>query len=131
MATVADEDRIMRVWTPIILRTILIAATVALIGGMLAMAAQPPGYYVRRFRAVQAGIALHRQQNWSDIASTAAHGDPHSIMTIGLIILTLVPLGRVAFTFSLFLKQGDRIFVVATAYVLAGLIAGVMLGRIG
>jgi uncharacterized membrane protein len=102
-----------------------------LIAGMLAMAAQPPGYYVRRFRAVQAGSALHQQQNWSNIASAAARGDPHSIMTIGLIILTLVPLGRVAFTFCLFLKQGDRVFVTATAYVLTGLLAGVVLGRIG
>jgi uncharacterized membrane protein len=131
MARVADEDRILRVWTPIILRTILIAAMVTLIGGVLAMAAQPPGYYVRRFRAIQAGKVTHQQQNWSAIASTAAHGDPHSIMTIGLIILTLVPLGRVAFTFVFFLKQRDQIFVIATAYVLAGLIAGVMLGRIG
>ena len=126
-----EEDRILRVWTPVILRTILIAATAALSGGMLAMAAQPSGYYISRFRAVQAGTAMRQPQDWSAIGSAAAHGDPHSILTIGLTILTLVPLGRVAFTFFLFLKQRDIIFVLATAYVLAGLVAGVMLGRIG
>ena len=40
-------------------------------------------------------------------------------------------IGRVSFTFVLFLKERDRIFAVATAYVLAALIAGVVLGRIG
>ncbi len=40
-------------------------------------------------------------------------------MTIGLLILTPVPLGRVAFTFILFVKERDRIFALATAYVLS------------
>jgi uncharacterized membrane protein len=40
-------------------------------------------------------------------------------MTIGLLILTPVPLGRVAFTFSLFVKERDQIFALATASVLA------------
>jgi uncharacterized membrane protein len=131
MDVIADEDRILRAWTPVILRTVLIAATTVLITGMLAMAAQSPGYYIKRYQAVRSGMALHESQNWREIALGAAQGDPHSIMTIGLILLTLVPLGRVAFTFFLFLKERDHIFVLATAYVLAGLIAGVMLGRIG
>jgi uncharacterized membrane protein len=126
-----DEDRILRDWTPVILRTILIVAAIVLIVGMLAMAAQSPGYYVGRFRAVQNGTAVHARQNWSVQWRDAVHGDPHSIMTFGLLILTLVPLGRVAFTFFLFLKERDGVFVAATAYVLAALITGVMLGRIG
>jgi hypothetical protein len=48
---------------------------------------------------------------------------PSSIVTIGLPVLTLVPLGRVAFTFVLFVKERERIFALATAYVLAALIA--------
>ncbi len=58
-------------------------------------------------------------------------GDPHAIMTMGLYVLTLVPLVRVAFTFVLFLKEQDFVYVAATAYVLAGLVVGVMLGRVG
>jgi len=37
----------------------------------------------------------------------------------------------VAFTFFLFLRERELVFVAATAYVLLGLIAGVVLGRIG
>ncbi len=58
-------------------------------------------------------------------------GQPHAVMIIGLYVLTLVPLARVAFTLVLFLKERDFIYVAATAYVLAALIMGVMLGRVG
>lgn len=129
--SIEEEDRILRTWTPLILRTILFAATIILIAGMAAMAAHSPGYYVHRFRAAQDGNAVHVRQNWTQMITDASQGDPHAIMTIGLLVLTLVPLGRVAFTFCLFLKQRDKVFVIATAYVLAGLIFGVMLGRIG
>ena len=113
------------------MRTILIVAAFVLIAGMISMAAQSPGYYVKRFHLAQSGSAVHAREDWSQTIRDTVRGDPHSIMTIGLIVLTLVPLGRVAFTFFLFLKEGDRVFIAATAYVLAGLIAGVMLGRIG
>jgi len=129
--SIQDEDRILRTWTPLILRTILIVATVVLIAGMVSMAAQSPGYYVSRFRAAQAGTAVHAHLDWSQLALDAIGGNPHAIMTLGLLVLTLVPLGRVAFTFFLFLKQHDRIFVIATAYVLTALVFGVLLGRIG
>ena len=131
MAAIAEEDRILRVWTPLILRTILIVATIVLLAGMVAMATWSPGYYVERFHAAQLGSTAHETQNWVQTARDATHGNPHALMTIGLLVLTLVPLGRVAFTFFLFAKEGDRIFTLATAYVLVGLIAGVMLGRIG
>ena len=38
---------------------------------------------------------------------------------------------RVAFYLFFFIKTRNRAFVVFTAYVLAGLVAGVLLGRIG
>jgi uncharacterized membrane protein len=46
-------------------------------------------------------------------------------------ILTLVPLTRVAFCLLFFIKTRNKAFVVFTAYVLAGLAAGVLLGRVG
>ena len=97
---------------------------------MAAMATMAPGYYVNRFHAVQHGL-IHENEAWSQLVYGVRHGDPHAIMTFGLFILTLVPLARVAFTFLLFLKERDFVFVAATAYVLAGLIVGVVLGRIG
>lgn len=125
-----EENRILRVWTPILLRTILIAATVVLAVGLFLMATYAPGYYVQRFRAVQAG-RLHAPESFAQIIGGALAGEPHAVMTLGLFILTLVPLARVAFCFLLFLKQRDHIYVGLTAYVLIGLIAGVLLGKIG
>jgi len=128
-ASISKEDQTLRQWTAIILRTVLLVATIVLVVGLLATVFAAPGYYVQRFRSAQEGRG-HHQLEWSQMAAAAFHGDPHSIMTIGLLVLTLVPLGRVAFTFFFFAKQGDRVFAMATAYVLAALIAGVMLGRI-
>jgi uncharacterized membrane protein len=125
-----EEDRILRVWTPILLRTILIAATIVLVIGLFLMATKAPGFYVERFHAVQAGH-LHPPERFSQEIARALQGDPHSVMTCGLFILTLVPLARVAFCFLLFTKERDYTYVVFTAYVLIALMAGVMLGKIG
>jgi uncharacterized membrane protein len=124
------EDRILRAWTPLILRTLLIISAAVLVLGLILMGTSAPGYYVQRFHAAQHGRA-HISQEWVELGRAALKGDPHSVLMVGLLVLTLVPLGRVAFTFILFVKERDRIFALATAYVLAALIAGVMLGRIG
>jgi uncharacterized membrane protein len=130
MAAPDKVDQILRHWTPLILRTLLSISAIALTIGLITMAASAPGYYVGRFQAAQHGQGSIRQE-WSQLGEAAIKGNPHSIMMIGLLVLTLVPLGRVVFTFILFLKEGDRIFALATAYVLVALVAGVMLGRIG
>src|SRR5260370_36365576 len=88
------------------------------------------GLFVHRLRAVQAGDG-HVDETWTRLVDRALQGVPLSVMTIGLMILTLVTLARVAFTFFLFLRERELVFVSATAYVLLGLIAGVVLGRIG
>jgi len=128
--TLNEEDRIMRVWTPILLRTILIVSAIVLVVGLFLMATKTPTFYVERFRAIQAS-KLHPNETLSQDISEALAGDPHSVMTLGLFILTLVPLARVAFCFLLFLKERDYTFVGLTAYVLIALAAGVLLGRIG
>ncbi|MGH8011073.1 MAG: DUF1634 domain-containing protein [Candidatus Binataceae bacterium] len=127
----SEEDRILRVWTPVILRTILIVATVALIVGLVMMIWRNPAFYIGRFDEIQKGIGIHHKEALSVLILTAVRGNSHAILTLGLMILTLVPLGRVAFTFVLFLKERDQVFIVATAYVLIGLIVGVVLGRVG
>ncbi len=130
-STTTDEERILRVWTPVILRTILIAAIVVLLFGLFSMAWQSSGYYVAHFHRLQGHANYQHRESWSSLASTALHGDPHGIMTIGLMVLTLVPLARVAFCFLLFVKERDGIYIALTAYVLIGLVAGVVLGRVG
>ena len=47
-----DEDRILRVWTPVILRTVLVAAGIVLIAGIIAISLTP-GEYAMHFRAMQ------------------------------------------------------------------------------
>lgn len=131
LRTADEENRILRHWTPLILRSILITAMAFLVVGLTLAATRSPGYYVGRFRLVQSGKTIHAATNWAGLTMGAAHGDPRAIMTLGLVVLTLVPIARVAFTFVLFLKERDAVFVMATAYVLAGLIAGILLGRIG
>ncbi len=126
-----DEERILRVWTPVILRTILVVAAALLVVGLISMAWQSPGYYVSHFRRLQGNSRYQNREGWSDLVLNGIHGEPHAIMTVGLMVLTLVPLARVAFCFFLFLRQRDMTYVFLTAYVLMGLIVGTVLGRVG
>ena len=124
-----NEDRILRFWTPILLRTILVVAAAILIFGLFLMTSKPD-FYVSRFHAAQA----HRfaeKESFPELVALAVQGDPHSVMTLGLYALTLVPLARVAFSFLLFLKERDYAYIGFTAYVLTGLIVGMLLGRMG
>ncbi len=125
-----EEDRILRSWTPVLLRTILIASGIVLVVGLFLMATKSPGFYVQRFRSIQAG-QLHPSETFAQDISAALAGDPHSVMTLGLFILTLVPLARVAFCFLLFLKERNYTYVAFTGYVLIALVAGVILGKMG
>ena len=129
--TTADEERILRVWTPVILRTILVGAIVILLLGMLSMAWQTPGYYVARFRRLQTIGHPPNRETIAALVSASLKGESRPIMTLGLMVLTLVPLARVAFCFLLFVKERDGTYVVFTAYVLIGLLVGVILGRVG
>src|SRR5579883_1698300 len=105
-----DEDRILRVWTPVILRTVLAAAGIVLIIGLLAMTTKP-GEYVQHFRAVQENMRHKDYGDFLDLMLRAWHGNPRSIMTVGLMILTLVPLARVAFCLMFFIRTRNRAFV--------------------
>jgi uncharacterized membrane protein len=131
MAETAEEERILRLWTPLILRTILVTAALILIGGLVTMGRQSPGYYVDHFRQIQHRGFHAESEGFAQLWAGATRGSPHAILTIGLMVLTLVPLGRVAFCFLLFIKERDSTYVMLTAYVLAGLIFGVVLGRVG
>ena len=125
-----EEDRILRAWTPILLRTILIAAMAVLAAGLVLTYTYRPDYYVDRYRAVQEGHLIGKER-FATVLERIHDGNPHAVLTIGLFILTLVPLARVAFCFILFIRERDYTFVAFTAFVLAGLIVGVLVGRVG
>jgi uncharacterized membrane protein len=125
-----EEDRILREWTPILLRSILIAAMITLIAGLVLDYTFAPDYFVQRYHAVQEGHLLGKEK-FGLLFDRIREGNPHAVLTIGLFVLTLVPLARVAFCFILFIRERDYTYVALTAYVLAGLIVGVLVGSVG
>ncbi len=125
-----EEDRILREWTPILLRTILILAMVTLIAGLVLTYTFAPDYYVDRYHAVEQGHLIGKEK-FSLLLDRIRQGNPHAVLTIGLFELTLVPLARVAFCFILFIRERDWTYVAFTAYVLAGLVVGVLVGSVG
>lgn len=131
MNTKEEEDRILRVWTPLILRGSVIASAVVLAAGLIAELVMTPGFYLERFHELQQGGQLRGQESWSTLFGRALKGRPHELLTIGLLLLTLVPLGRVGLSFLVFARERDRAFIFVTGYVLVMLIVGMMLGRIG
>ena len=125
-----EENRILREWTPILLRSILIAAMIFLVVGLILDYTFAPDYYVQRYQAVQHGQLLGKEK-FGLLYDRVRAGNPHAVLTIGLFVLTLVPLARVAFCFMLFIRERDYTYVALTAYVLAGLIVGVLVGSVG
>jgi hypothetical protein len=69
-------------------------------GGLMLSATRPPRHYASRYHSVQEGKTLHVAQNWAALVAGIAQGDPHDITTFGLVVLTLVPIAKVAFTLS-------------------------------
>jgi uncharacterized membrane protein len=125
-----DEDRILRVWTPFLLRTILITAMFILVAGLILTYTFAPDYYVQRYHEVQQGHLIGKEK-FGLMFERIREGNPHAVLTIGLFVLTLVPLARVAFCFILFIRERDYAYVAFTAYVLAGLIVGMLVGSVG
>jgi uncharacterized membrane protein len=126
----AEEDRILRLWTPILLRSVVVAAMSVLVTGLVLTATIAPNYFVHRYREIQLGHLIG-PQSLRTICSNVLAGQPHAVLTVGLFMLTLVPLARVAFCLLLFIKMRDVAYVGFTAYVFAALIIGFLLGHIG
>ena len=125
-----EEDRILRIWTPLLLRTILIGAVVVLMIGIILTYTYAPDYYVDRYHAARQGH-LHGREEFQGLFENVMAGKPHAVLMLGLFVLTLVPLARVAFCFLFFIKERDYAYIAFTAYVLAGLIVGVLVGGAG
>jgi len=65
----------------------------------------------------------------SGIVHGAAAFDARSIIQLGLVLLIVTPILRVAFTLVAFALQRDRMYVVITAIVLAVLLYGLTFGK--
>jgi len=125
------EDRLLRVWTPRILRGVLGASVAFLVAGLLVIAFTDPASYVARYHALQSGYGAVREVGLSELVHGAAHGEGTALLVAGLLLLTLVPIGRVAFTFVVFVVERDWVFAGITGLVLTLLGVGVLLGRMG
>jgi uncharacterized membrane protein len=60
------------------------------------------------------------------ITHSAFHGDAAALMQLGIFILVLTPLARVAFSLILFGLRRDRMYTAITLAVLAVLLAGLL-----
>ena len=62
----------------------------------------------------------------SAIWHSVARGDPIAIIQLGVLVLILTPMTRVAMTAVLFLTQRDNVFVAITTVVLLVLVLGLI-----
>jgi uncharacterized membrane protein len=67
----------------------------------------------------------------TDVFTSAMHGHSDAIVGIGLLLLILTPVLRVAASIVAFAIQRDGMFVLLTTFVLAMLILSFVLGRAG
>ncbi len=121
-----DDDSLLRRWTPVLLRVTLGAAVLLMSIGIAVRVAQST------HPTVSIGQTRSTVDSFAPITlAAAAHGDALALATLGLMVLTLVPLIRVGFCLLFFLRQRNLLYVAMTGYVLAVLTAGIFLGRIG
>jgi len=124
-------DGVLYVWTPRILRTALACGAALLVAGLCVMGATDPGSYVAEYRALQNGGPAAHAIHVGQLLHQVAHGRGRALLVAGLLVLTLVPIGRVAFTVVVFALEHDWVFAGLTSLVLALLCVGVLLGQIG
>jgi uncharacterized membrane protein len=126
-----EEDRLLHDWTPRILRGALAASALLLLVGLCVIGATAPDAYVARFRALRHGATPENAERAWEVLRQALSGQGRAIVVCGLLVLTLVPIGRVAFCLLVFVRERDWLFSFLTALVLALLCLGVLLGRMG
>lgn len=121
------EDRAMARWIGRVLRGgVVTAAAIVLAGVGLFLFKGPGPGDPRSRRDLTAGgghpIAVHL----GAIARNAGPHHPFDLVRVGLLVLILTPLLRVAMTCALFVAQRDWVFVAITAVVLAVLVVGLI-----
>ncbi|GAC41183.1 DUF1634 domain-containing protein [Paenibacillus popilliae] len=67
----------------------------------------------------------------AEVAAGVAGFNAYAFISLGLLLLILTPVFRVAVSILVFLKEGDRVYAGITALVLAILLISFVLGRAG
>ena len=101
---------------------VLLAAAVVLIGGVMLLVQF--GSATAAFHAFNG--EPEQLRSLGGIARAALGGDSRGIVQLGLVLLIVTPLARVALTLIAFAAQRDRIFVAITSLVLAILLYGLL-----
>jgi uncharacterized membrane protein len=113
-----DEDRLLRLWTPRILRGILGASAALLAAGLVVIGITAPASYVTRYHAVWSGRPPAHPVSVPEVVTDLVHGRWYALLGAGLLLITLVPIGRVAFTVVVVVRERDWLFVSLTVLVL-------------
>jgi uncharacterized membrane protein len=104
---------------------VLLSALVVLAGGLLYLsqnAQKTAGHH--RFH-----VESERLRNVPEIGRDAVRLDSRAVMQLGVLLLILTPVARVAFTVLVFLVERDYTFVAVTLFVLAMLLFSLLGAR--
>ena len=119
------SDRQVETWISVLLRTgVLVAALVVFSGGILYLlhhGHEPPNYGAFHGAAVEL-----RQPNL--IFRDAFSGKSSSLIQLGLVLLILTPVARVAFSVVAFAVERDCMYVIMTLIVMVVLLYSLISG---
>jgi uncharacterized membrane protein len=102
---------------------VLLSAGLLILGALL--------YFARVLWGGAPANPLSYPHTLGDVISGLAHGDPLAILTLGLIVLLLTPVARVAISIFAFARERDWLYVGITTLVLLILLVSFLLGRGG
>lgn len=119
-----DEERLEQIMGRLLQAGVLLAAVVVLAGAVLLLARH--GGEVadfHSFRVQRVGLRA-----LAGIVTGAMALDARAVVQLGLVLLILTPVARVALTLVAFIVERDRTYILVTALVLAILLYGLVWG---
>ena len=112
-------DRRLEIVISVLLRTgVLISAAVVLLGGICFLSKH--GQEQPEYRVFHGTQQIYRSV--SGVAHAAGPSDCQAVIQLGLLLLILTPVARVAFSLAGFAMEHDKTYVLITSMVLAILI---------
>lgn len=102
---------------------VLLSAGLLIVGAAL--------YAVSALRGEAPAATATYPHSLGDVVAGVAHGDPLAVLALGLLVLLLTPVARVAISIFAFARERDWLYVGITTLVLLILLASFLLGRGG
>jgi uncharacterized membrane protein len=114
-----------------LLRAGVVASVLVMLAGIAVSLLRHPDYVTdpgTLRRLTEAGAAF--PHTLADLRRELMEGRGRAIVTLGLVLLILTPVARVAVCVAVFIRQRDRAFTVMTAFVLLVIVLSFVLGRV-